>query len=84
MTAVYMWWGGQSPAVYLTPTTCARDCIRDFTPWDILYENCIMNMTKKLDMLFLKDQSTHAYLVFREFYNFNCPSSINITYFGKV
>lgn len=47
----------QGPAVFLSLTGQARDCVRDLQPQEIGQENGVKNIIDKLDTLFLKDEN---------------------------
>ena len=68
----------QGPAVFLTLTGRARDCIRDLQPEEIGHENGVKKITDKLDTLFLKDENIRVYLAFKEFYNYRRPSEVSM------
>lgn len=59
----------QKLAIYLTISSHARECIRDLKLENISSENHVKIMTDKLNTLFLKDETTRAYLAFKEFYD---------------
>ena len=71
----------QGPAVYLSLTGRARECVRDLTPAQISAETGVANITAKLDAIFKKDQNTRAYMAFKEFYDFKRSSGVSITDF---
>ena len=76
--------GKQGPAVYLSLTGRARDCVRELKKEEIGHETGVKKITDKLDALFLKDEDTRAFLAFTEFYDYRRPSGENITDFlGK-
>ena len=57
----------QGPALYLTLTGRAHECVRELTPEVIGGEDGVKKIIEKLDKLFMKDQNTRAYLAFKEF-----------------
>ena len=72
------------PAVYLSLSGRARDCVRDLKPEEIGVDGGVKKITDKLDVLFLKDANTRAFLAFTEFYDYRRPSGVSITDFlGK-
>ena len=71
----------QGPAVYLSLTGRARECVRDLTPAQISAETGVANITAKLDAIFKKDHNTRAYMAFKEFYDFKRSSGVSITDF---
>lgn len=71
----------QGPAVYLSLTGHARECVRDLTPAVIGGDDGVQAITDKLDTLFLQDENTLAYIAFKEFYDYKRPSGVNITDF---
>ena len=60
----------QGPALYLTLTGRACECVRELTPEVIGGDDGVKKIIEKLDKLFMKDQSTRAYLAFKEFYDY--------------
>ena len=60
----------QCPALYLTLTARARECVRELTPQVIGGDDGVKKIIEKLDKLFMKDQNTRAYLAFKEFYDY--------------
>ena len=62
------------PAVYLTLTGRAREAVRDLNPADIGKETGLDEIIVKLDAVYLKDENTHAYAAFKEFYEFKRAS----------
>ena len=71
----------QGPAVYLSLTGRARECVRDITPEQLSADDGVTTITTKLDAIFKKDQNTRAYLVFKEFYDYRRSAGIPITEF---
>ena len=58
------------PAVHLTLTACAREAVTDSKPADIGKETGLDEIIVKLDAVHLKYENTHAYVAFKEFYEF--------------
>ena len=74
----------KGPAVYLSLSGRARDCVRDLSKEDIGHVDGVKKILEKLDKLFLKDKDTRAFLAFTEFYDYRRPSGVNMTDFlGK-
>ena len=71
----------QGPALYLTLSGRARECVRELTPEVIGGDDGVQKIIEKLDKLFMKDQNTHAYLAFKEFYDYRRPAGVSITDF---
>ena len=71
----------QGPAVYLSLTGRARECIRDLTPEQLSDDNGVQAITDKLDAIFKKDQNTRAYMAFKEFYDYRRTQGVSITDF---
>ena len=71
----------QGPALYLTLTGRARECVRELTPEVIGGDDGVKKIIEKLDKLFMKDQNTRAYLAFKEFYDYRRPAGVSITDF---
>ena len=67
------------PAVYLTLTGRAREAVRDLKPADIGKETGLDEIIVKLDAVYLKDENTHAYVAFKEFYEFKRASGENFS-----
>lgn len=73
------WWKKKpGPAVYLTPTECARDFERDLTLEDNSHENIFTNGT----YCFWKTK-TYMHIWPLEFYGF-CSSGMDIRFFDKI
>ena len=71
----------QGPAVYLSLTGRARECVRDLTPEQISSKEGVQHITNKLDAVFKKDQNTRAYIAFKEFYDYKRTSGMTIADF---
>ena len=71
----------QGPAVYLSLSGRARDCVRELTSEQIGHDDGVKTILAKLDKVFLKDDNTRAYLAFKEFYDYKRASGVNITEF---
>ena len=71
----------RGPAVYLTLTGNARDCVRDLTPEEIGGVDGIKKILEKLDKVYLKDKDTQTFMAFESFYNYRRASGVNITEF---
>ena len=71
----------QGPAVYLSLTGRARECVQDITPEQLSADDGVTTITTKLDAIFKKDQNTRAYLAFKEFYDYRRSAGIPITKF---
>ena len=58
------------PAVYLTLTGRTKEAVRDLKPADIGNETGLDEViVKSDDAVYLKDESTRAYVAFKEFYD---------------
>ena len=71
----------RGPAVYLTLTGTARDCVRDLTIEEIGADEGVKKITDKLDKVYLKDKDTQTFVAFESFYNYRRTSGVNITEF---
>lgn len=71
----------RGPAVYLTLTGNARDCVRDLTAEQIGANDGLKQITDKLDKVYLKDKDTQTFMAFESFYNYRRASGVNITDF---
>ena len=71
----------RGPAVYLTLTGNARDCVRDLTIEEIGANEGVKQITDKLDKVYLKDKDTQTFMAFESFYNHRRTSGVNITEF---
>ena len=71
----------RGPAVYLTLSGRARECIRELQPAVLGSDAGVTLIINKLDTLFLKDKNTRAYLAFKAFYEYKRPSGVSITEF---
>ena len=71
----------RGPAVYLTLTGNARDCVRDLTIVEIGADDGVEKITDKLDKVYLKDKDTQTFMAFESFYNHRRTSGVNITEF---
>ena len=69
------------PAVYLTLSGHARDCVRDLTPGEIGAETGLKTIVEKLDKIFLKDKDTQTFITFETFYSYRRSSGENMTDF---
>ena len=52
----------RGPAVYLTLTGNARDCVRDLTPAEIGSADGVKKIIDKLDKVYLKDKDTQTFM----------------------
>ena len=57
-----------------------RECVRDITAEEIGCENGVKKIIDKLDKTLLQYENTHAYLAFKDFYNYR-SSGTGITDF---
>ena len=64
----------RGPAVYLTMTGRARDAVREIPAAELGGNDGLNKIIEKLDSLFLKDESTRAYMAFKEFHQFKRSS----------
>ena len=71
----------QGPAVYLTLTGNARDCVRDLTPEQLGSDDGVDKIIKKLDKVYRKDKDTQTFVAFESFYNYRRAAGVNITEF---
>ena len=71
----------QGPAVYLSLTGRARECVRDLTPEELSANDGVKAITDKLDAIFKKDKNTRAYMAFKEFYDHKRTQGVSITDF---
>ena len=71
----------QGPALYLTLTGRARECVRELTPEVIGGDDGVKKIIEKLDKFYMKDHNTHACLAFKEFYDYRRPACVSITDF---
>ena len=71
----------QGPAVYLSLSGKARDSIRDLKVEEIGHVNGVKTIIEKLNKVFLKEEHTRAYLVFKEFYDYHRPSGVSMSDF---
>ena len=70
------------PAVYLTLTGHAREVvIRDLKTTDIGKQTGLDEIIVKLDVVYLKDENTCAYVALKEFYEFKRASGENFSEF---
>ena len=60
------------PVVYLNLKGKARESVRNMKAEDLGKEDGIDQLIQKLDDIYLKDESTRAYLAFKKFYNYRC------------
>ena len=58
-----------------------REAVRDLKPADIGKETGLDEIIVKLDAVYLKDENTHAYAAFKEFYEFKRASGDNFSEF---
>ena len=68
----------QGPELYLALTGRARECVHELIIV-IGGEDAVKKTIKKFDKLFMKDQNTHAYLAFKEFYDYHLLMSALLT-----
>ena len=71
----------QGPAVYLSLTGRAREVVREISTEDIGAANGLTTILAKLDEVYLKDQSTQAFLAFKEFVHYARESGDTFTDF---
>ena len=71
----------RGPAVYLTLTGNARDCVRALTPVEIGGADGVQKIIDKLDKVYLKDKDTQTFMAFENFYNYRRASGVSITEF---
>ena len=64
----------QGPAVYLAMTGRAREAVREIPAAELGGDGGLNKIIQKLDSLFLKDESTRAYIAFKEFHHFKRSS----------
>ena len=57
----------RGPAVYLTLSGVARDCVRELTKEQIGAENGVKQIVDKLDKVFLKDKDTQTLWFLKHF-----------------
>ena len=71
----------KGPAVFLSLTGEARECIRTLKKTDIGAENGLEKIIAKLDSFYQQDINTRAYLYFKQFYEFRRTVGMSITDF---
>ena len=71
----------RGPAVYLTLSGRARDCVRELTKEQIGAQNGVKQIVDKLDKVFLKDKDTQTFVAFETFYNYRRSSGESMTDF---
>ena len=71
----------RGPAVYLTLSGHAHDCVRDLELVEIGGEDGVKKIVAKLDKVFLKDKDTQTFVAFETFYNYRRSSGVSITDF---
>ena len=71
----------KGPAVYLSLSGEAKECLRVLNHVDIGKENGLDLIIATLDKHFLKDENTRAYIAFKEFYDFRRSSGDSISQF---
>ena len=64
----------QGFAVYLAMTGRAREAVREIPTRELGADDGLTKIIQKLDSLFLKDESTRAYISFKEFHHFKRSS----------
>ena len=71
----------RGPAVFLSLTGQAGDCVRALGAEEIGKETGVKSIIEQLDKIFLKDSDTRAYIAFKKLYNYTRTSGVNITDF---
>ena len=71
----------QGPAVYLSLTGRAREAVRGIPSNEIGSDDGLTIILAKLDAIYLKDESTRAYIAFKEFYDYRRGSGEKFTDF---
>ena len=72
----------RGPAIYLTLSGHARDCVRGLDPaTEIGSVDGVKLILEKLDAVFLKDKDTQTFVAFETFYHYRRASGVSITDF---
>ena len=60
----------RGPAVFLSLTGQARECVRALGAEEIGKETTVKSIIEQLDKIVLKDRDTRAYIAVKKFYNY--------------
>ena len=71
----------QGPALYLTLSGKARECVRGLKSAEIGDEGGLQLILTKLDAVFEDDVNTRTYMCFKEFYDYRRPAGVGIKEF---